>query len=350
MQNDKYGFVGTYRDSGSSIRDRLIQLFRNAKRKVFVASFMVGDEQVIQEMIEAAERLRGGVYLITALDERSLRKGLSEYEDQEQDAPEERRKNFERLTSHGVYVRGHESCHAKFALADDTIALIGSANFVANGFEWTGEGDIIVQAPDQVARLGHFFTKLWYEGCRWEVPPGVTYVVAERPAKASPVTPEEPNGSLGDVVWTNGPQETTLLDAIHRTIATAKKSIVLATYSLVGMREKPSLLFDSVQAAIGRGVRVRLFIRQRNAWPEQMKDVVALHDMGVEIHADLRNHAKVAIADDRTAVVFSANFDANHGLDSGVEVGVCVGDEPSLRELSRYMEHVITHADTRFAQ
>ena len=115
----------TYRGSGAPIRDALVSAIRSAKHRVFIASFMLGDEDVVREMIAAADRLKGGVYLITALDERSLGRGLREYEESEQESPEERKKNFERLTSSGVYVRGHESCHAKFAVIDDRIAIVG---------------------------------------------------------------------------------------------------------------------------------------------------------------------------------------------------------------------------------
>jgi phosphatidylserine/phosphatidylglycerophosphate/cardiolipin synthase-like enzyme len=190
----------TYRDSGAPIRDCLLHMLRSAKRRVFVASFMLGDEEVIREMIAAANRLKGGIYLITALDERSLGRGLREYEENEQESPEERRKNFERLTTAGVYVRGHESCHAKFAVVDDSVALVGSANFVANGFEWTGEANVFLRDADQIRQLNRLFSELWYEGCRWEIPPGITYLVAERSAGSSPTHPAAPNFCPGEVV------------------------------------------------------------------------------------------------------------------------------------------------------
>ncbi len=81
-----------------------------------------------------------------------------------------------------------------------------------------------------------------------------------------------------------------------------------------------------------------------------MLDVVAAHDMGVAIHGDLHNHAKVAIADSNEAVVFSANFDAKHGLDSGVEVGFHVTEVPTICEIRRFIEHAISHATTTFVR
>lgn len=338
----------TYRDSGAPIRDALIGMIRGARRRVFVASFMLGDEEVIREMIAAAERLKGGVYLITALDERSLGRGLREYEDNEQESPEERKKNFERLTSAGVYVRGHESCHAKFAVVDDCAAIVGSANFVAKGFEWTGEANVYLRDVESVQQLIRLFGELWFEGCTWEIPPGITYLVAKRSAIPPPHRATPPDGRLGEILWTNGGEQMSLVGGIQEVIQSTRNDLILATYSIVQMQAKPHLVHDHILRAVDRGVRVRLFVRQRNAWPDQMGELVVLHDAGVRIHADLRNHAKVAIADSTRAMLFSANFDGVHGLDSGVEVGYRLKESSAIGELVRYMEHAIANADASF--
>lgn len=345
-----FRFVGTYRDSGTPIRNALLEAIRHAQRRVFVTSFLVGDEQFLEELIAAADRLKGGVYVITALDEQSLRRGLAEYEEGEQGSSEERRKNSERLTARGVYVRGHEQCHAKFAVVDDDVALVGSANLVTQAFAWTDEANILLRVPSAIRQLQRLFTELWYSGCTWEVPPGKTYVVAQRAPQKSPCQPDPPSDQPGEVVWTNGPEQVSLLRAIQRTIDSARKELILSTYSIVGMTQKPHLILEHLKRALQRGVNVRLFIRQRNAWQEQMAEVVAFDDMGVEIFGDLRNHAKVAIADGKQAVVFSANLDGNYGLDAGVEVGVTADEATCVRELVTYMNHVIAHADAQFVR
>jgi phosphatidylserine/phosphatidylglycerophosphate/cardiolipin synthase-like enzyme len=343
-------FLGTYRDSGAPIRDAIIDAVRAARRRVFAASFMLGDESLIEELTAAANRLQGGVYVITALDERSLRKGLEEYEPTEQEAPEERQKNFERLTSAGVYVRGHETCHAKFAVIDDHTAVVGSANFVTKGFEWTNEANVLLKDAAGVQQLARLFTELWFQGCTWEVPPGQTYVVAKRASETPPVRPNRATGEPSDVVWTDGGEKSPLLDAIHDTIKAARRRLTLSTYSIVGMRENPALLLDPIGEAVGRGVAVRLFVRQRNAFPDQMDDLIALHDAGVEIDADTRNHVKVAIADEHLATVFSANLHAYQGLRGSVEAGVRINEQQTVRELLRYLDHAVEHADTRFVR
>jgi len=81
-----------------------------------------------------------------------------------------------------------------------------------------------------------------------------------------------------------------------------------------------------------------------------MADVLAAHDLGVQIHGDIRNHAKAAIADRASAVVFSANFDAEHGLVSGVEVGVRLISEVAVSRVVDYFDYVIETANTEFVR
>jgi phosphatidylserine/phosphatidylglycerophosphate/cardiolipin synthase-like enzyme len=347
---EPYLFLGTYQNSGSPIRDALLHLIRGAQQRLFVASFMIGDEAVLVELLNAASRLRGGVYIITALDERSLRRGLAEYEDQEQEPPEERRKNFNRLTTNGIYVRGHESCHAKFAVADDTIAIVGSANFVTNGFERTGEANVLIRERDQVRQLARLFISLWYEGCTWEIPPGETYQVAQRQPIRPPAIPDPPCVSAAGVTWTNQATDTFLHQSICDAIARAKRQVTLASYSVTGMIDKPHLLIEPLRDAIARGVSIRLFVRQQNPNSSQRADLCRLFDMGVEVYGDRLNHAKGVVADGILGALFSSNFDGAHGLDSGVEVGVRLDGHSALKDFEHYLDHAMKNADARFVR
>ena len=352
--SNPYRFLGTYRDSGTPLRDALIEIIRGARKHVFLASFLIGDEAVVNELVSVAERLRGGVYIITALDEKSLRRGIAEYEDEDEDQdqdqadPEERGKNFHRLTEKGVYVRGHESCHAKFSVVDKSVALVGSANFIKKGFEWTGEADAVIRDPYQVKQLERLFTQLWYEGCLWEVPPGLTYVVADRQPAQTPYLPDRPNSCEPGAIWTNGATETYLLESMTDVINRARCQLTLASYSISGMNEKQHLLIEPLQAALDRGVSVRLFVRQRNPNASQRADLCRLFDMGVEIYGDLRNHAKGIVADGTMGCLFSSNFDAAHGLESGVEVGVRLDGQTALKDFENYLDHAIRSADAYF--
>ena len=356
--NRPYRHVFTYAGSRPVIKEAALDLLASARRKVFLASFFVGEPDLLEALYAAASRLRGGVYVISALDEMSLRRGLERTE--AADAPDAgdfraRNKRFEDMTSRGIAVRGHANCHAKFLIVDDRIALVSSANLEtpalvdARDRGATGESGAVVTDPDEVARLSRFFARLWY-ACPFEMPPGEDHTVQERAPAPSPcrvsTSAVAPRPS---VIWTHD-DEQGILANIHDVIGRAQDRLLLSTFSLNGLTERPELLIDPLKRALeARSLHVSLLVRGRNNVQVHRRDANALARLGVKIHADSLNHAKAVIADDRHGALFSANFDGEHGLLSGVEVGVRLDGEPALTEAVRFFDHVIAHADLAFA-
>ncbi len=334
----------------STIRDALIALIDSATQRVFVCSFLVGGEAMRDVLRRAAQRLCGHVYVVVALDEKSLQRGL-ELEPNQVDPDDLKReiKNFEALTRHGIYVRGAENCHAKFCIVDDRAALVGSANFDPNGLGEEGgvpcgELGIVIDGSERVAPLAQLFRHLWKCGCQREAPP---LRDDYRLSGVSPITealPSVPKGSDA-VVWT-GFKSTAILAGIQSVITTAQHTLLLASYSFTSMREKPALILDALAAARKRGVQVELLLRDRS---RDLPEIAALIDLGVEVRANRDNHAKYAIADGDNGLLFSANFDGVHGLTDGIETGVWLRpDEAS--EVEQWHSQMWREAPTLAAQ
>jgi len=104
-----------------------------------------------------------------------------------------------------------------------------------------------------------------------------------------------------------------------------------------------------VAKAIEKGVQVELLLRAQNRRDRHRRDAGLLHRLGVRVVADDLNHAKAVIADDRAAVLFSANFDADHGLDpGGIEVGARLDSTPALPEMIHYFDHATATATREY--
>jgi phosphatidylserine/phosphatidylglycerophosphate/cardiolipin synthase-like enzyme len=351
-----YRHVFTYGGSRPVIKEAALELLASARRKVFLASFRVGEPDLLEALYAAAARLRGGVYVISALDEKSLRKGLRIEAADAPDAADIRSQNkrFEDMTSRGIAVRGHESCHAKLLVVDDRVALVSSANLETSALvdrrerDATGESGAVVSEPEEVARLSRFFTRLWY-ACPFEMPPGEDHTVQERAPVPSPCRVPVPGvASRAGVIWTYD-DERGILETIHDVIGRARERLLLTTFGLNGVAERRELLLDPLERALdAHPLQVSLLARARNNLETHRRDAEALAGLGVSIHADSLNHAKAAIADERHGALFSANFDAQHGLLSGVEVGVRLDGQPALKEAVRYFDHAIANADLAF--
>jgi phosphatidylserine/phosphatidylglycerophosphate/cardiolipin synthase-like enzyme len=355
--NATWQFCSTFRDSPTTLRDAVLKLIRNARHKIFVTSYILGDDELIDTLTASADRLTGGVYLISELSERSLRNGLADLADKEAKGKEigqeveAAKKRFESLTSRGVAVRGHENCHAKFIVVDDSIAWIGSANLDTRAFTKVGEVGVVTTNSTEVDRLARLFAQMWLAECNREMPNTPSDYFAHQ-REGTPVSFTIPATAVAPqptALWTNDTEQT-LLANIHETITNAKQRILLASFSLTGMRDRHDLLLTPLATAIAKGVSVEMLVRNRNHLENHRRDAHLLQELGVNLVADQLNHAKAVVADDQSGLLFSANFDAQHGLDagSGIEVGARLDGTPALHELARYLRHALDNATHRY--
>lgn len=358
-RGEEWEFGSTYRHtSDTTLRDHVLDLVRGARQKVFITSYVIGDDNLAQELVNAADRLTGGVYVISELSERTLLRGLTRLanparlrKNETKEKVEVEKKRFLSLTTRGVAVRGHENCHAKFVVVDDEIAWVGSANLETEAFTTKEEIGVITRDPAEVSRLARLFARMWLSGCKYELPSATDHYSAdERDPTPAPfaVPPAEP-GPHPAVIWTDDTSRT-LLAAIHDIIASARRRLVLASYSLKGMDARYDLLIDPIKRAIDKGVQVRLLVRAMNWRDDHRHDAGLLHSLGVHLLADDANHAKAVVADDQAGALFSANFDYEHGLDpgSGIEVGARLDGTTALPELTRYLNHALDCATREY--
>jgi phosphatidylserine/phosphatidylglycerophosphate/cardiolipin synthase-like enzyme len=352
-QPGQHRHVFSYRESEPSIQQAAVELVRGARKKIFLASFRIGDKALLNALFEAVDRLQGGVYVITAWNERSLSRGLSALEEDAGADIAAQRHRFEEMTKRGIFVRGYDNCHAKFLVVDDEAALVSSANLETSALidrrerKVTGESGILLTDVGEAQRLARFFTRMWYANCRWEAPPGEAYALARRLPAKSPCRPDPPPDGRPGVIWTHD-DERHILRTIHDVIDLARHEVLLATFGLRGLISEPGLLHNRLAAAVERGVQVTLLCRARNNLADHRDEAFALSALGVRVVGDSLNHAKGVIADGTHGALFSANLDGEHGLTSGAEVGVRLGASPALAEAERYLRHAIQHADLEF--
>ena len=324
--------VWTRSGENSTLKDALLAMIRGAQRKIFIASFRIGDDELFQELFAAADRLHGSVYVITLVDDKSLAKGIAEADDDAGADEQALQKQFGPLVERGLYVRGHDSCHAKFVVVDDEIALVSSANLETRAFTTTTEIGVVIRERSEVDRVARFFTRLWHE-CTWEVAPSTAYTVAKRARTQPPFRTLPEPLERQCALWTHHADHH-ILDAACETIGRAEQDLLLASFSLTGMAANRDLLLAEVERfRKRRGGSVRLLVRARNHVPSQRRDAGEFATLGCVVVADYVNHAKCVIADGKEVILFSANFDAQHGLTSGVEAGVRLL-EPRLVEVA----------------
>jgi phosphatidylserine/phosphatidylglycerophosphate/cardiolipin synthase-like enzyme len=315
------------------IRDALIEQITNAKHKVLFCSFLFADDRIVRALCEAAERLHGGVYVLTALD-KHLRAEVLDEPDSDVDAytaklQERAKRHDEHLASlarAGAWLRSVEDCHAKFCVVDDACAIVTSANATQEAYESNPEDGLLLLNKSVAHEFGRLFAYVWRYLATLESVPGAQLDVhsLDLCAPAWRIL----SGAEGvRPVTTLRSDEASLLAAAIEVIDRAQEHLSIASYSFMGMENHP--IGDALARAIERKVRIDLLIQPRNHIDEQRISLAWLLDLGpgqVRLCGHRRTHTKSIVADGQTVLLWTGNLESRHGWDNGIEVGIVVED------------------------
>jgi phosphatidylserine/phosphatidylglycerophosphate/cardiolipin synthase-like enzyme len=330
------------------IRDLLIAQIRVASHKVLFCSFLFADEDIVQALCEAAERLHGGVYILTALD-KHLRAEVLELDDEIdvqtaklQQRAKRHEEHLQRLAHAGAWLRSAEDCHAKFCVVDDACAIVTSANSTKEAYEINPEDGLAIHQPLAAREFGRLFAHIWQQLTTLESLPGASLDVHSLPAPRSVPWCALAGACDSRAVATLRRHETSLLDAAVEVIDRARNSLTIATYSFMGMEDHP--VGAALQRALARGVGIDLLVQPRNHIEAQRASLAWLLRLApdqVRIHGHRRTHTKSIVADEQTVLLWTGNLDARHGWHDGIEVGVVVEDKGVATAVGRWTHNVM---------
>ncbi len=315
------------------VRRALTEQIAAAKEKILFCSFLFADEEIVRALCEAAERLHGGVYVLTALG-KHLRAEVLE-RDSEVDATtarlQERAKRHEdhlqRLAHAGVWLRSAEDCHAKFCVVDDACAIVTSANATQEAYESNPEDGLVVFDSRAARELGRLFAHVWQHLSTLESTPGTRLDVHTLPAMRAPEWRVLTSAAALRPVTTLRGHEASLRDAAIEIIDRATDHLAIATYSFMGMEEHP--IGAALARALARNVRIDLLVQPRNHIEAQRTSLAWLRELAperVRLYGHRRTHTKSMVADGQIALLWTGNLEARHGWDNGIEVGLVVED------------------------
>lgn len=315
------------------IRGALLQQIVDAKQKVLFCSFLFADEEIVRALCEAAERLHGGVYVLTALGKHLRAEVLEPDADidantlklQERAARHE--DHLQRLARAGVWLRSAEDCHAKFCVVDDGSAVVTSANATQEAYESNPEDGLVLRDAHVARELGRLFAHVWRYLATLESTPGQRLDVHSLASNSAPRWRGLRGAGQIRAVTTLRRDEGSLLDAAIDVIDRAKERLVIATYSFMGMENHP--VGAALARALGRNVRIDLLVQPRNHIEAQRRSLAWLCGLApdrVRLHGHRRTHTKSIVSDGQTVLLWTGNLESRHGWDNGIEVGVVVDD------------------------
>lgn len=332
-------------NNNQSVLTALLDLIDQAEHYLKVCSFVLNYAPVIEALVRASQERGVAVFVLTAVQKNKLEAQFIE-EELPYHFQQQHFDMIKRLVGAGAHVKAAGFVHAKFAIADGSAGIILSANITQPSLERNEKGlppnpesGVNLAAEADIQTLEQLFDAIFRYGTpfdRFRMLGSQQQTIREREAKLD----IEALPSLGkqEVRWT-WQQENHLLNELVQLIEQAEKSVVLSTYSIVGIDKLPALT-EAIKQACQRGVSVRVLCRAMLHRPDHGQGCLQLHAAGATIHADLFNHSKGIVIDQgKAGMLFTANLDGNHGLTNGFEVGLLLEkNSPVLVELDAFMQ------------
>lgn len=302
---------------GRTAASRAISIIDNANEVVVVCSFLLSDPEVLGAL-ERASAKGVRVYAMLAAESRLLAEPPEH--DRTDTAAWKRRvldefkESLRRLGGRAL-IRASDQFHAKVVIADPGTRPAGvmfTANLTKEAVERNQELAVELsqsQVRELLTLLGWAF---------WEAS---THEIIN--ANASGLSPIRPLQAVGHPERTESFLCTTAKSTAIRSVLLAalkaeSHEIMVASFGWSADHEVVRTLVEKAKA----GVRVTVFARPRAV---AMPALVALREAGAEVLGFEFLHAKALWTSSESAFVMSANLEP-HGLDSGFELGVTLGD------------------------
>jgi phosphatidylserine/phosphatidylglycerophosphate/cardiolipin synthase-like enzyme len=336
-------------DQGAPLRRVYVDLINGGRRKVFLASFLFADAEVAEALARAAERLRGGVYVLTALN-RGFRIDLGDAEARDAQSDAARRDqhftNLNRLANAGVWLRSGSDFHAKLCVVDDREALVTSANVTREAFDDNPENGLHLRSPALARELGRTFARVFLHHAREESPPAAKLNVGGLPAsRGAPWLPLR-QGEPDRIVATLATEEASIVGAILEMVKGAEREILLTAYSAVGLKDHP--VGAALRDRVARGVKLLAVLPPDNRTADRRNTGRWLFGEGkagqVIVRGLNRTHAKAIVVDRARALLWTGNLDGHHGFADGFEVGVVTSRSEVVQMLRAHIVELANRA------
>ncbi|MFW9994457.1 MAG: phospholipase D-like domain-containing protein [Candidatus Odinarchaeota archaeon] len=276
----------------------LINIAEERQLPLFIASFIINYDDVVDRIIAASDKLKGKVFIITALNKNEVRKVISKQEDEE-----EHFSALEKLSKAGVRIRNYSDGHWKLLLAGTDIGFITSANLTEEAYTSNPELGVLMTNHHYLKELKSLFKEIWLHYTTEEL-------LIRDTAKLEPDTnlqtvntdiPKHPHHEL-QLFSTLGHDEvkTFIFDLLNN----ATKSIDILCYTITNNE-----IIDLLNDKADEGVVVRLLlpvISSRRRW---VRDKLSLLNDSIKTRYFQENHSKAIIIDGKQVFITTGNLD-----------------------------------------
>ncbi|MBD3192833.1 MAG: hypothetical protein GF308_19495 [Candidatus Heimdallarchaeota archaeon] len=313
----------------STFRDLLLNSIKNAKQTIMLSSFIISDEELINELINAADR-KVRIYLLFSTNVQLEKEFREDPTDFDKKTLNFHRDFLDRIKSKAL-VRSGNNLHAKFMIIDYGTAnqkgFISTANFTKEALLRNRELGIKLDNNEDITKLFYIFQSGFWEESDQQLSSDVW-----NPAEKRNLQKIDYNQRLFPTLKGNKTLKQNLIKLINET----QGQLIASSYLFYLDNEVSQKI---VSESLNRDVIILMRPKEKNR--DFAKKVL---ENGGKVFAFDYIHAKFLFAPDNDrAIIMTANFD-DKGLETGYEIGIDLNKEECI-ELLKITKNWIDNAE-----
>lgn len=289
--------------SDGILKDKISNLIINAKETIFICSFLINDNDIVNHLIEKASN-GVNIYILTA-SEAVINKSNNE----DYTRHDEHVALLKKLSSEYRILVRTGNIHAKFIIIDAHRAsikgLLSTSNFNKEPLSRDGEVGIMLDTI-RATNLANLFIKTFWEKSENEL--------ARDGKSLNNVTSKETAIELDDsnTLFTFDDEYNSIKENVIKYIINAQKRIYITSFNY-DYKDIEAVLLDKAR----HGLDIQIIGRQRKILNSNLYKILKDYE-NVMFYVHEAIHAKLLICDN-SALLLTANFEEK-GIDTGVEI------------------------------
>lgn len=350
------GFAITCRKT-KGLLNTILKLITESQEYIKICSFIIDNKEVVESLKNNLKEGKISIFILTSVDEKKIK---SDMLDEDEFAELSKSRHFEfidELVKAGAHVRASLNAHAKFIIRDGEAALLMSANLTEPSLNCNEKNNdpnpetgIRINDIHEVKILERLFDSIFLYGTefrRFINLKDKTQLISKNENEIRITDFPEADSNL---LWSYEGYYHSIYDKLNSSIASAKASIKLSTYSIVELNNLTELI-ESFKTFIDKKKgSIKIFCRAMNHRQDHLASCRFLAELGIEIYGDMFNHSKGISIDNSHGIIFTANIDGKHGLKNGFEVGYIIeGTNQSFSSFNSFIDYQIQAAPFVFS-
>ncbi|MFQ5979207.1 MAG: phosphatidylserine/phosphatidylglycerophosphate/cardiolipin synthase family protein [Candidatus Heimdallarchaeota archaeon] len=338
-ESHSWGKVFFTLPSASGHTETVVKLINRAvknNKPLFIASFIVSYHAIVDHLVEAAQKLKGKIFLITAIDRNEVRKITLD----SSITSSTERSHFsalEKLSRAGVRIRNYSEGHWKMLIVGDEIGFITSANITREAYEENPEVGLIFHDRTILQSLQSLFNTVWFNFCTKELVKRKTIdlEVPDNVKLADNILTKSSGGEI-ELWMTLG--HTRFKGVILNALEEARSNIDILCYSITNKE-----IIAKLNRKAQQGIKIRIVLPVIHSMKEATKQKIAALDEAIETRYFVQTHAKTILVDQKRVLVSTGNLDKHLNQDRSLDLAISSIQGKTINELSSLFEFVFKH-------